>query len=62
MEGVLVTLLRARGLDPTPERYLAMLQELGWKPRVTFRKLVAEMARADLREAERDQLVSQRRL
>jgi GDPmannose 4,6-dehydratase len=35
---------------------------LGWKPRVTFRKLVAEMARADLREAERDQLVSQRRL
>jgi GDPmannose 4,6-dehydratase len=35
---------------------------LGWKPRVTFRKLVAEMARADLREAERDQLVRQRRL
>jgi GDPmannose 4,6-dehydratase len=35
---------------------------LGWKPRVTFRKLVAEMARADLREAERDQLVGQRRL
>jgi GDPmannose 4,6-dehydratase len=35
---------------------------LGWKPRVSFRKLVAEMARADLREAERDQLVRQRRL
>jgi GDPmannose 4,6-dehydratase len=35
---------------------------LGWKPKTTFRKLVAEMARADLREAERDQLVSQRRL
>ena len=35
---------------------------LGWKPRITFKKLVAEMARADLREAERDQLVSQRRL
>jgi hypothetical protein len=34
MEGVLITLLRARGLDPTPERYLEMLQELGWKPRV----------------------------
>ena len=35
---------------------------LGWKPRITFKKLVAEMARADLREAERDQLVNQRRL
>jgi len=35
---------------------------LGWKPRVTFRKLVAEMARADLREAKRERLVSQRRL
>jgi GDPmannose 4,6-dehydratase len=35
---------------------------LGWKPKTTFKKLVAEMARADLREAERDQLVNQRRL
>jgi len=35
---------------------------LKWEPKITFRKLVAEMARADLREAERDQLVNQRRL
>jgi len=35
---------------------------LGWKPKTTFKKLVAEMARADLREAEREQLLSQRRL
>jgi GDPmannose 4,6-dehydratase len=33
--------------------------KLGWKPRVTFRELVAEMAASDLREAERDQIVHQ---
>jgi GDPmannose 4,6-dehydratase len=32
-------------------------QKLGWKPRVGFRELVKEMAREDLREAERTQLV-----
>ncbi len=32
-------------------------KRLGWKPRVTFAQLVAEMARADLRVAQRDQLV-----
>jgi len=32
-------------------------QRLGWKPRITFRKLVAEMAREDLKAAERDALV-----
>ena len=32
-------------------------QKLGWKPRVRFPELVAEMIREDLREAERDQLV-----
>jgi GDPmannose 4,6-dehydratase len=31
--------------------------QLGWRPRVTFRELVREMAAADLRTAERDQLV-----
>jgi GDPmannose 4,6-dehydratase len=31
---------------------------LGWKPRVTFSELVREMAREDLREAEREGLVS----
>ena len=31
--------------------------KLGWQPRITFRELVAEMARSDLREAERDALV-----
>jgi GDPmannose 4,6-dehydratase len=32
-------------------------QKLGWKPRVTFRELVAEMVREDLKAAERDELV-----
>jgi len=32
---------------------------LGWQPRVRFKELVAEMARADLREAERESLVKQ---
>ena len=31
-------------------------EKLGWSPRVGFRELVAEMARADLREAKRDRL------
>jgi GDPmannose 4,6-dehydratase len=33
-------------------------QQLGWAPKVKFRELVAEMAREDLRAAERDALVS----
>jgi GDPmannose 4,6-dehydratase len=32
--------------------------KLGWKPKVTFREIVAEMTAEDLRLAERDQLVS----
>jgi len=32
-------------------------RELGWKPRVRFKELVAEMAREDLRDAERMSLV-----
>ena len=31
--------------------------KLGWRPRVTFRELVREMAAADLQSAERDRLV-----
>ncbi|MGA2376672.1 MAG: GDP-mannose 4,6-dehydratase [Candidatus Sulfotelmatobacter sp.] len=31
--------------------------QLGWRPQVTFRELVREMAAADLKAAERDQLV-----
>lgn len=31
--------------------------KLGWKPRTTFRELVAEMVREDLRDAERDEIV-----
>lgn len=31
-------------------------EKLGWTPTVTFRELVAEMVREDLKEAERDQL------
>jgi len=33
-------------------------RQLKWKPRVVFRQLVAEMAREDLKAAERDALVS----
>src|SRR5258706_3339318 len=33
-------------------------RRLGWKPRISFSKLVAEMAREDLRAAERDALIS----
>jgi GDPmannose 4,6-dehydratase len=35
---------------------------LKWEPKITFKKLVAEMARADLREAQREKLIAQRRL
>jgi GDPmannose 4,6-dehydratase len=31
--------------------------KLGWKPKVTFKQLVAEMVREDLKAAERDELV-----
>ncbi len=31
-------------------------EKLGWQPRVSFKELVAEMVREDLKEAERDQL------
>lgn len=37
--------------DPTKAK-----TKLGWKPRVTFKELVSEMVREDLKEAERDQL------
>jgi len=32
-------------------------RKLGWRPKVTFRQLVAEMIREDLKSAERDELV-----
>jgi GDPmannose 4,6-dehydratase len=32
-------------------------QKLGWTPKITFNELVAEMVRADLKSAERDELV-----
>jgi len=38
--------------DPTKAR-----QKLGWQPRITFQQLVAEMVKADLEEAKRDELV-----
>ena len=37
--------------DPTKAR-----EKLGWSPEVTFKELVSEMVREDLKEAERDQL------
>jgi len=33
--------------------------KLGWTPKITFKQLVAEMAREDLKEAERDALIKQ---
>ena len=38
--------------DPTKAH-----QKLGWKPKISFQDLVAEMVREDLRTAERDELV-----
>jgi GDPmannose 4,6-dehydratase len=38
--------------DPTKAR-----EKLGWTPKTTFRELVAEMVREDLKNAERDELV-----
>jgi len=35
-------------------------RQLGWKPRVTFRALVAEMVKADWEAAERDKLIRDR--
>ncbi len=32
-------------------------QKLGWEPKITFKELVAEMVREDLKSAERDELV-----
>lgn len=32
MEGVLLTIVRERGQEPTMERYVALLAELGWQP------------------------------
>jgi hypothetical protein len=35
MEGVLLTLLRERGIEPTEAQYVAVLNELGWRPGIT---------------------------
>ncbi|MDB4470702.1 GDP-mannose 4,6-dehydratase [Deltaproteobacteria bacterium] len=40
--------------DPTKAK-----EQLGWEPRTTFKELVAEMAREDLKTAERDELVKE---
>jgi GDPmannose 4,6-dehydratase len=32
--------------------------KLGWKPRISFREMVAEMVAADLKNAERDVLIA----
>ncbi|MCK9201498.1 MAG: GDP-mannose 4,6-dehydratase, partial [Gallionella sp.] len=32
-------------------------EKLGWTPKVTFKELVAEMVREDLKTSERDELV-----
>ncbi|MBI5449886.1 MAG: GDP-mannose 4,6-dehydratase [Gammaproteobacteria bacterium] len=40
--------------DPSKAR-----DKLGWTPKITFKELVAEMVRADLKAAERDDLIKQ---
>ena len=37
--------------DPSKAR-----EKLGWSPKISFKELVSEMVREDLKEAERDQL------
>jgi GDPmannose 4,6-dehydratase len=32
-------------------------EKLGWTPKITFKELVAEMVREDLKAAERDELI-----
>src|SRR5262249_25341180 len=32
MEGVLLTIMRGRGIEPTPDQYMSSLAELGWRP------------------------------
>ena len=34
MEGVLITLLKERGQEPTEAAYLALLEELRWMPTI----------------------------
>jgi GDPmannose 4,6-dehydratase len=34
-------------------------EKLGWQPRISFRELVAEMVREDLKSAQRDELIKQ---
>jgi len=38
--------------DPSKAR-----EKLGWTPKISFKELVAEMVREDLKSAERDELV-----
>jgi GDPmannose 4,6-dehydratase len=38
--------------DPTKAR-----QKLGWEPKISFKELVSEMVREDIKSAERDELV-----
>jgi hypothetical protein len=42
MEGVLLTLLRGRGVEPTEDKYVAVLSELGWRPGITDLTVDAE--------------------
>lgn len=39
------------GIDPTTVK-----EKLGWEPKISFAELVAEMVRADLEDARRDEL------
>ena len=42
MEGVLITLLKERDRPTTPEEYLKVLDELGWKPQVMELKAMGD--------------------
>jgi GDPmannose 4,6-dehydratase len=63
-KGRVVVRLDARYLRPSEVQTLLgdaakARRKLGWKPRVKFRELVAEMVREDLRIAQRDALVQE---
>ncbi len=59
--GKVVTAVDPRYFRPTEVASLLgdpakAKEKLGWTPRITLREMVAEMVRADLRDAERDEL------
>ena len=60
-KGEVVVEVDSRYFRPTEVDYLLgdaskAKEELGWEPRISFKKMISQMVREDLLEAERDQL------